>query len=344
MRFTALPMFSLLTLCLAGWAQDPADDPKYVALRVAELVQRLATAGEPGERASAAGWLATIGPAAKAALPGLVKALRDTDYEVREEAAEAIVVIGPDASLIPDLVWVSKDSLCHPESGRFVGDVMEALVAIGEPAISALIELLAIPPCGEDAEWNQGGVAAEALGKVGRPAVPAVVAALKDPRRRRGAVQALGWMRPELAQETVPILLNTARDADGLVRYETAFALWRIGPAAVGAVPALAGLLSDPEKAARLWAINALGKIGPGAAQAVPELAKQLALEKDQPIGYNVRQSILDTLGAIGPAAASALPEIRALLSHPHHVTRSAAEAAIAKIEGTTCGLKPPDS
>ncbi len=97
-------------------------------------------------------------------------------------------------------------------------------------------------------------------------------------------------------QEDVPTLIHKLKDRDKEVRFNAAYAVGKIGPAAKEAVPALIAALKDEYR----WvAASALGKIGPAA---VPAL---IAALKDE--DGSVRVSAAFALGWIGPAAFPSL-------------------------------------
>jgi len=99
---------NLLRLILAGalissstgWRkQELAETQRPQATeegRVERLIKQLKSV-RPQERGAAASALRTMGPAAKDAVPALIKALGDEDWVLRQNAAEALGEIGPAA-------------------------------------------------------------------------------------------------------------------------------------------------------------------------------------------------------------------------------------------------------
>ncbi|PZM82182.1 MAG: hypothetical protein DKM50_04175 [Candidatus Margulisiibacteriota bacterium] len=108
-----------------------------------------------------------MGPAAKAAVPTLIKLCGDSNSDVRKSAAEALGKMGPAAKdAIPALIKLFGDS--------YVRDLaIKALCKMGPDAVPALIKL-----CG-DSDRDVRIDAAEALGKMGPAAKDAIPALIK---------------------------------------------------------------------------------------------------------------------------------------------------------------------
>lgn len=117
----------------------------------------------------------------------------------------------------------------------------DALVAIGEPAVPALIDEL-------DGSWpyevytSASGV----LARIGEPAIPALIEALDDKEllTRHGAINALGKMGKS-ADPAVPALIKRLDDKIPLVRSGAAITLGMIGATNEEAVLALLYVMSD---------------------------------------------------------------------------------------------------
>ncbi len=125
---------------------------------------------------------------------------------------------------------------------------------------------------------------------IGEPAVPALVVLLADPdvQIRHVATTTL-WGMGVKARAAVPQLATSLRDPDATVRASAAMALAAIGPQAKGAVLALADTLRDRDRNVRLWAVKALGAIGPGAQAALPALRR---MAKDEYLGIAIEETI----------------------------------------------------
>lgn len=162
----------------------------------------------------AASALAEIGPAAKAAVPTLIRALRSSHKDVRSSAVIVLGKIGP----------------------------------ASEPATAALLETL------KDKDRHVRAIVAEALGRIGsvsKPVMAALQEALKDKAGdvRVNAAFALGRIGPR-AKDAVPSLIEVIKD-DRFInrdhRYASIKALGRIGPAAKAAIPTLIKLRQGKE-------------------------------------------------------------------------------------------------
>jgi HEAT repeat protein len=198
-------------------------------------------------RQRAAASLAEFGSAAAAAVPALVRTLRDRSGDVSASAAYALGRIAPDPpTVLPALIDALRD-----------GDA-----AAPDYVVSAIRQLHAEP------------AAVPLLGEMLRDA---------DVLVRRQAAAALGRIGPR-AEAAVPQLVAALRDEQDYIRRQAAFALGQIGPPARSAVAALATSLGDRDDGVRLEAIGSLALIGPDAKSAVPDLlqwANNSALRQD---------------------------------------------------------------
>ena len=136
------------------------------------------------------------------------------------------------------------------------GNIGDALLAIGEPAVPALLKHLA-----DDDVKFCAVLALSIMGPVAHEAAPALIEILTDKKNKRLQAVAAGALGNLLAEEAVPALRNSLRDEDRFVRLEAARALGRIGSPAKSAIPALVGALKDPEADVREAAAEALKKI-----------------------------------------------------------------------------------
>ncbi|WP_028459444.1 HEAT repeat domain-containing protein [Chloroflexus sp. Y-396-1] len=275
------------------------------AAAVPELLAALRDADWNARRAAAEA-LVQIGAAA---VPGLLAALRDASEWVRQVAASALGRIG-DAAAVPELLHALRDA--NPDVREAAAG---ALGRIGDAA--AVPELLHAL---RDANPGVHEAAVEALRQIGAPAVPGLLAALRDAREwvRQVAARALGRIGDAAA---VPGLLHALRDASEWVRKAAAEALGRIGDAA--AVPGLLHALRDASEWVRKAAAEALGRIGDAAA--VSGLLQALG-DTD----WNARRAAAKALGEIGDAAA--VPGLLAALRDANPDVREAAAEALGEI------------
>ncbi|GBL12009.1 phycocyanobilin lyase subunit alpha [Microcystis aeruginosa Sj] len=244
-------------------------------------------------------------------IPGLLKALEESNKDVRWKAAFALGKIGTETA-IPGLLKALEDSDKDVRSN--------AVVALGkirsETAIAGLLKAL------KDSNQYVRGNAAFALCKIGsETAIGGLLKALEDSDGdffRWKAVEALGNISSETA---IGGLLKALKDSNQYVRRIAAFALGNIGTET-----ATAGLLKALEHSddyVRVYAAFALGKIGSEAA--IPELLK--ALEDSY---GSVRENAAEVLGKIG--SETAIPGLLKALEHSDDYVRVYAAFALGKI------------
>ena len=235
-------------------AEPPAD--------VAKLAEQL-SASDRDTRREAGYRLEKLGPAAKPALPALIRAIGDSDKQVWANALAAIAAIGPDAAeAIPQLV----DSFDSRKGSDYrPRDKSQKLMR-----------------------------AAHALARIGDAARPALIAALKgdDTGLRLGAAKALGGMAAH-ARDAIPALIENLGHSDEELRSEVIETLGLIGAEAVAP---LTTSLSWPDPKLRSGSARALAAIGAASAPAGPELLARLAVEKER----DVRSALLGALPRVG--------------------------------------------
>jgi HEAT repeat protein len=229
----------------------------------------------------------------KAAMPALIKALRDKDGLIRMQVA-----------------WTLAESPHTEGTGLAILNAFRGF----KDGIAWGIS--------NPGTFHSG--MAEALGQFAPEIVPALVKALSDDDAmvRRGAVLALGYAKPRTATvvETVTAMVKLLKDKDRMVRYDACDSLGQMHKDAAAAAPALVESLKDEEVSVRCHAGWALGAIGPAAASAVPELIKAL---KDKRQGDS-RYAAASALGEIGPAAKAAVPALTQARSEDAEMDRVA--------------------
>lgn len=323
-------------------------------------------------RNSAINALNEMGSAAKTAAPELAKALSDTDENVRDYALSILKKIGPDTSgsIVPALIKAFSDS--NPDMRESVAEALiqistevaiteftkalrdsnpsvrksavKALYTIGPEAIAAATELAkalwesdtdvreaatealikisteaAIPELIKalnDSNTHVHNNAVYALGKIGPDAkvvIPKLTIALRDSNSytRKLAIEALLNINLEVA---VAELAKALSDSNADVRKSAAEALYAIGPEAKIAVPELSKALREPNTDVREAATEALIKIS--TETAIPELVKALSDSKSY-----IRNNAINALGKIGPDARSAIPKLITILMEPEYST-----------------------
>lgn len=247
--------------------------------------------------------LAEIGPAGKAAVPGLVKTLADERPEVRIQALVALAEIGPEAkSASPAVAKALDDSFMSVKYaaafalGR-IGDKAQA-AAIDKAAASDdhFLRLVGI--------WAAAKVDPDNQAKV-QAAAKALVAGLLDEHENHRVAAARGLVELNASE-----IVNKELDAAAASLNESQIDRAMEAFASLGSrvVPRAIPLLKDPKRRER--AMKVLGKIGPESAPAVPALVDLL---KDQ--DPKVRTEALFTLAAIGPKASPAIAPATAALA-----------------------------
>ena len=286
------------------------------------LLTRNLASGDVQLRRASAQALCYLGPAAKQALPEMLKALYDEDPRGREWAGRGVESI--------DL--------------RGFGSVMARLKAVedreGEPYRAVLRDLLhdreervrlltlqilnrrldfAAARGNLPTDSDEAQKVCRALGRFDFPAIPGSF---------------VGFARH--AQFALSLIEAPIGDRCPAVREQAIRFLGRLGPVGQSAVPRLVETLRDPSAAIRQGAATALGQIGAenvGAEQAVPALVQAL---KDADGG--VRRESAIALMAIDPARDEAelaferaVPALAAALASPYHDVRSYAVRHLAK-------------
>lgn len=304
----------------------------------AKLAAQLASTDRDTRR-EAGHLLEKLGPAAKPALPELIKAIEDSDKQVWANAISAIAAIGPGAAeAIPQLVDAldsrkSRDPRQRDKAQK-VMRAAHALACIGDAARPALIGALK----SDDTGMRLG--ATKALGGMGarsRDAIPALIENLghADEELRAAVIDALAL----IGKDAVAPLSKSLTWPDARLRSASARALAAIGPAAADAGPALLAQLKAEKEGAVLVALLAsLPRVGLPQEQVVPPLVKAFrsgdgelqsaalnglltirpaekvvvpaltALLADSQAGISERAAL--ALGRFGPAARSALPRL----------------------------------
>ena len=270
-------------------------------------------------RLQAAVFLAQVGPAAKAAVPGLRVALGAEESVMRRVAARAIGSIGVVEPAIPELrkALSDKESDVREAAG-------EAIARAGKAAVPVLVELLGSP------DRNIVRSAVRAVGLVGPEAGPACLPGLmrllkaevdearqqhgsKEPRLRgtmynhavRGsvAVEVLGRMGV-VAVKPVAACLEGGDEAT--VRFVLAV-LERLGPQAQSAAPAVLNVLqSDPDEQQKICGAAVLGRLGSDTDAIIQALAANLSSANE-----SLRRTCADALVRLGPKGQAALTAAR---------------------------------
>jgi len=255
----------------------------------------------------------TIASAGPTAIPGLRSALTSRFRTIRSQAAEALLECDAATrkALLPDLIKALEES-----DERGIDMVSQVLASMGEDALPAFVTLtnrLATLPM----PWRCYLVHPVVnFGSAAEPAMPWVRQAL--PRGNGGTfgemvLNALGGPRadPDLV---VPLLIETLKHRDWLMRRAAALALERQGEAARSAAPTLKRVLLTDEDPRVRWALAmALAVVEPAETEIAVQALVEVLQDESEAAGYSP-QHAAHALGGLGIAARPALPVLLQLL------------------------------
>jgi len=211
-------------------------DQLIAALESAEVEERIAAVKQIGEGQHTS------------ALPHLAETLReDIDAGVRYQAAITLAKFADPATTDDLLNALREDDLWVRVA------VTDALIRIGQPAVTGLIEAL------RDENHAVRRAAAKALGKIGDgEAIKSLRVALIDVDAdvRRFAAEALGRIGDE---DSISVLAEALRDEHERVRQAAAGALVKIGEASI---PVLLEATNDPDTSVTITAVFSLKALG----------------------------------------------------------------------------------
>ena len=236
-----------------------------------------------------------LGPHAELAVPALAELLGQEDVD-RQETELALLVLR-------DLGESARDARPVVEAllrrgGDLPVSAAEALTAMGGDAVTPLIEALG------SGDASSRASAAECLRVLDRAAAPALSA-----------------------------LRSALRDADDLVRYRAAMAIWMIDLDGSRTLPIVREFIRDGSAAypqLRGEALTALRLFATEAKSAVPDI---VALLEGESLRDAETLAALETLGEIGPFAKVAAPTVAAALDDADWQVRAAAAVALWGIE-----------
>ena len=233
---------------------------------ISRLIEQLADT-RTEVRQQAADGLGSIGPQARPAMGKLVLAAADPQPQVQAAAKRALAAVDADWAQSQEAESVVAD-LTRRLGRRGSSAVCQVLMQIGAKAVSGLVGLLAEA----DTEGIRQAEAIRTLGQIGvaaEPAVPAISQALRTGpiHVQRAAVAALSSIGQNAAQ-AVPALTAALGKLDSDVREHAARALQVFSQEQVDLLP-LVYLLGDREEQVRQAAAATLQIFG---APAVPPL------------------------------------------------------------------------
>jgi len=325
-RISLLSLMLSCALTAAAAEKPPAGRPEVAypfaklspqdAERVAGLIKQLG-AEKWSQREAASRTLAASG---ETAIPGLLRAVRGGDEEVRYRAAELLKKLLPKARIVRLLYdCVRKRRVSGQEAVKRMGGP--------ERAVSALVEFRGL--AGIDATNRTRAL--QVMGYCGPAALEILTASLgsADTGSRRVAVSALGQLGPDAAG-AVPALAKLAADEDKGVRQALAAALGGIGAGAEGVPPVLVKLLADKEVRVRRSAAEALGRLGPPVKKAAGAALEKALADED---GWVRRETAL-ALHKVGGAEAleKVVSALAGLLGGKDRKLRVSAAAALGEM------------
>ena len=314
------------------------------------------SADDSGLRAGAARALGGMGPGAKEAIPALRENFGHGEASVRQEATDALALIGADA-VAPVSEALGWNEPLQRASAALTLAQLGAAASSAEPALLQMLAketdasaraaaLTALPKISADplkagpllvaaVKDDSEPVRHAAINAIAatralrRPAVPLLAALLTDANpavRQRGA-HALGRLGPDAA-DALPALIDGARAANGDAAFGDALA--QIGPAAL---PTLLAALKQSNAASGAWILRTLRSFGP---PAVPVLIE--ALKQPEPAQ---RAAAASALGAMGRAAADAIKPLFTLATASDAPVQAAALRALVALQAPPAQLKP---
>jgi HEAT repeat protein len=174
--------------------------------------------------------LGRIGPAAKAAVPALIAAVKEEDSDPDHlTAAAAIQTLG-------------KMGPAAKEAIPLLTELLKRNFILSDAAIEALQE----------------------LGPEAKSAIPALTHEMKSAVGWRRVRAALALCKIDgQGSQYVPVVVECLKDSDPTTRFGAAHALGTIGPAATSAIPSLRAALNDEQDMVRSAAGEALHQIDP---------------------------------------------------------------------------------
>ena len=299
---------------------------------VEDLIGELGS-GDKVKRREAARSLALLGPAARAAVPALIKGLDDDEEQVFFWSATALAKIGPDAhEATPELIKRLK------RSGRRYKDqvhvrIVHALTQIGPAAVLQLtgalgsehssVRLGAVRVLGnlgfasreaaprlfdllaDDSESVRFS-AGSALGRIGDVAYPQIMKGLSADSAtvRAAAAHAVLWI-PANSRPAIHLAKRLAKETNNETKVAGLNALNRIGFDGERLLALLLPALDSEEPRLRQEALSGILSLRPNSRAAVPHLIERLAAEDP-----SKRKQAIDLLGRMGYDASVAVPKL----------------------------------
>jgi len=285
-----------------------------------------------------------FGPAAKKAIPALLRQLSTTnDLSPRTNAIIALgIVTTSDPAQLKDVVE-ALDRMLNSNQGIIRYQAAMSLARIGPASRAAIANLARVVADRES--WEIRFAAANALGVAGKDeqngpdlrALKALIDRTDDVSKevRLEALQSLINLGPptspqDVAQIKTLLERKVKADKDKSVAIWARVALMRMDAASVNDanLTAIAKLIKGSDLATSIQAARALGVVGMESKGKVPDLIE--ALQSPEPL---LVVEAAWALGRIGKAADKALPSLKTLQAHKEELVRLRATEAIKAIE-----------
>ncbi len=324
--------------------RPPAVTASVVPMYVGAIDRREAPALLRGNLIEA---LTQFGPAARGAIPAIVRVLRST--EAKGAGRSTLPHVPPGRMTNPPRSEVEEQDAYRDALER-VQLRHNAVLALGRlapgtpwagEAVSAVVAALDDP----DDEVNlQALEALVAFGPAAAGSAPALIRGLHQARKKKDLWRA-GRMADALARvaptspeaaEAVAFLVEVLDSGDLPSRLFAERVLGTFGPTAVPAIPKLVALSREPEARGNeehAAIATALGQIAPGTPGADRALAALLSLLDVEPDAQRI-ETVIGAVVRFGPAAAAALPRLRALTKSGDPRVSAAARKVAAALEG----------
>jgi HEAT repeat protein len=293
--------------------------------------------------------LGAMGDRARGAVPFLINRLNrpieaSEDFWVIEDAMKALAQVDVVAA-IPELLRLGK---AEPE---FWSPMLELLAVAGPAAASAAPEL-------RERMHAAGSVESQAsyamtlweVGDYGADVFFAISALLAQPHASVFTwAHGMRFLKRSCAREFIPNLIRSLETSEcGDFVGSAAQVLGNFGASARAAIPDLERIAKGGSHFARLHAAVAIHEIDPSSSIPLPALVEMVAAPRKVTETYDDegklcwtqgmtqprdRARVAEALGSLGPAAKSALATLRLVAEEEDEQLRTAALAAIAKIE-----------
>lgn len=326
-----VPDFVPNELAQRGGLDSDAVKKVQMEERVKRLVFNLSVP-ESDDRYNASIALGKMGPDAKAAVPTLTKALKDTEGRVRAAAARALGRVGAQArSSAASVVELLKDP--DPAVRASAAGALHGIETESKDAVPALVSLLN----DSDARVRMATITALTnFGQDAKTTVPYIIEALEDTDKnvRNSAQAALLIFNPK-PEQIVPPLIEVLKSGSKPAQDSAEVLLAMIGEPAL---PDLTKLLIQVDSALREKSLNALWLMGSNAHAAVSEIVKII---EDEKAGFTLRSTAISVIEKIGPDAEAAVPALLRILTSNEIYLRTRAAEALGSIGSSASSALP---